>query len=76
VYRIWNPVLNKIVRPRDVIFNEDELFDGNLDHLKDDLLHVNLDELSDLLTRLDKSNTPETVPENHPTDFENENARL
>jgi hypothetical protein len=69
VYRLWNPVLNKIVRTRDVTFNEDELFDGNLDHLRDDLCHVKLDELSDLLTRLDQSNTRYTFL----TDSDNEN---
>jgi hypothetical protein len=57
-----------------VIFNEDETFDGNLDHLKDDLLHVSLDELSDLLTRLEQSNAPDTLPEGNPTDFENDNS--
>jgi hypothetical protein len=74
VYRIWNPVLNKVVRTRDVTFNEDELFDGNLDRLKHDLLHVSLDELSYLLTRLDQSSTSDTLPESHPTDSENENS--
>jgi hypothetical protein len=69
VYRIWNPVLNKTARIRDVAFNEDELFDGNLDHLRDDLCHVKLDELSDLLTRLVQSKTPETLL----TDSDNEN---
>jgi hypothetical protein len=49
-------------------------FDGNLDHLKDDLLHVRLDELSGLLTRLEQSNTPDTLPESNPTDFENDNS--
>jgi hypothetical protein len=28
IYRIWNPVLNKDSRTRDVIFNEDVVFDG------------------------------------------------
>jgi hypothetical protein len=61
VPRIWNLVLNKIVRTRDVTFNEDELFDGNLGYLRDNLRHVKLGELSDLLTRLDQSNIPETL---------------
>jgi hypothetical protein len=51
-------------------FNEDGLFDGNLDRFKDH--HVSLDELSGLLTRLEQSNILDTFPESHPTDSENE----
>ena len=55
VYRIWNPLTNTVVRARDVIFNEREFFDGNLDHLRDDCLHISPNELSQLLTSLDPS---------------------
>ena len=49
VYRVWNPVINKIVRTRDVIFNEYETFNGDLETLKDDMLKLRLNELSKLL---------------------------
>ena len=49
VYRIWNPVINKVVRTRDVTFNEYETFSGDLQTLKDDMLKIQLDELSKLL---------------------------
>lgn len=49
VYRVWNPVTNKVVRTRDVTFNEEAVFDGNLESLKDDMLKISLDELSELL---------------------------
>ena len=49
VYRIWNPVVNKVVRTRDVTFNEYETFNGDLETLKDDMLRIRLDELSKLL---------------------------
>jgi hypothetical protein len=52
VYRIWNPVLNKVIVTRDVIFNEQETFNGDLEALKDDMLHVRLDELSKSLVLL------------------------
>ncbi|KAL3712549.1 hypothetical protein TMatcc_001248 [Talaromyces marneffei ATCC 18224] len=53
VYRIWNPTTGRIIRTRDVIFNEDEVFSGNIEHLKDDLLHVSTQEITRLLTKLD-----------------------
>jgi hypothetical protein len=49
VYRVWNPVTNKVVRTRDVTFNEYETFNGDLETLKDDMLGIQLDELSKLL---------------------------
>ena len=49
VYRVWNPVMNKVVRMRDVTFNEYETFNGDLETLKDDMLKIQLDELSKLL---------------------------
>ena len=49
VYRVWNPVVNEVVRTRDVIFNEYETFSGDLQTLKDDMLKIRLDELSKLL---------------------------
>ncbi|KAF7173426.1 hypothetical protein CNMCM6106_007498 [Aspergillus hiratsukae] len=58
VYRIWNPIQNTVIRARDVIFNEDELFDGNLDRMKDDCLHIDLGDLAQVLTSL---HTPEAV---------------
>jgi hypothetical protein len=54
-YRIWNPKLNKVISTRDVIFDEDALFDGDIKRLQDDLLHINLDVLTTLSTRLDQS---------------------
>ena len=38
IYRVWILSLNKVISMRDVIFNEDELFDGNIQSLRDDLL--------------------------------------
>ena len=49
IYRIWNPLTNKIINTRDVVFNEAEPFDGNIEALKRDCLHVRLDELQQLL---------------------------
>ena len=53
VYRIWNPTTGKVIRTRDVIFNENEVFSRKIEHLRDDLLHVSTQELMHLLTKLD-----------------------
>ena len=45
IYRIWVPLLNKVIFTRDVIFNEDEVFDGNLDHLHNAVREVTLEDL-------------------------------
>jgi hypothetical protein len=42
VYRIWNPKKNRIERVRDVIFDEDCVFPGTIDQLKDDFWDVKL----------------------------------
>ena len=62
IYRIWNPVLNKVVVTRDVIFDEQETFDGNLESLKDDIRELNLDELADLLRKCSIPNQEQVYP--------------
>jgi Reverse transcriptase (RNA-dependent DNA polymerase)/GAG-pre-integrase domain len=62
VYRIWNPIKNIVVRARDVIFDEDQVFDGNLEKLQDDCRDVDLNVLSALLTQLDVSQRHENDP--------------
>jgi hypothetical protein len=49
IFRIWNPKLGVVVSVRDVIFNEDEVFDGNLDKLCNDLATTTIDEIAELL---------------------------
>jgi hypothetical protein len=48
-FRIWNPVVNRVVVTRDVISDEGETFSGDLEELRDDIRELNLDELSTLL---------------------------
>ncbi len=52
---------NKVIQVRDVIFNEDEVFDDNLDKMRDDCLHIELDELAQLLISLDTSLKSEKI---------------
>jgi hypothetical protein len=62
VYGIWNPIKNTVIRARDVIFDEDQVFDGNLEKLRDDCLDIDLNDLSALLTQLDVSQRHENDP--------------
>jgi len=45
IYKIWNPVTNQVIRSRDVVFNEDEVFQGDLERLKDQLRKTSLEEI-------------------------------
>ncbi|EED23215.1 conserved hypothetical protein [Talaromyces stipitatus ATCC 10500] len=49
IFHIWNPKLGVVVSARDVIFNEDEVFDGNVDKLRNDLATTTIDEIAELL---------------------------
>ncbi|KAL1976427.1 hypothetical protein VTN31DRAFT_2709 [Thermomyces dupontii] len=51
IYRIWVPHQNKVISARDVIFDEDAVFDGNLGTMKDDVKEMSLDEIADLLRK-------------------------
>src|SRR5438034_4665683 len=53
--------MNKIIQARDVIFNENEVFDDNLDKMRDDCLHIELNELAQLLISLDTSSESEKI---------------
>ena len=54
IFRIWNPVVNKVVATRDVVFNEKEIFNGDLQSLKDDCIHIRLKDLQKLLTTIEE----------------------
>lgn len=62
IYRVWNPLANRIVSTRDVIFNEEELFTGDIEALKADCLHVRLDELQQLLTAVEEPELEQLQP--------------
>src|SRR5438045_3183691 len=49
IYHILVPAQNKVISTRDVIFNEDEFFSGDIKDLKDDLLHTSTAEFAELL---------------------------
>lgn len=49
IYRIWVPKLNRVIRTRDVIFDEDSLFDGNIEQFKDDLCRITQAQMEELV---------------------------
>jgi hypothetical protein len=56
IYRIWNPVLNKVFRTRDVDFNEDVVFDGKIPETE-------LDELRNMIQEIEEPEVEGTPAE-------------
>ena len=63
IYRIWNPITGKVVITRDVVFNEDEVFNGDIEDLKKEALRISLKELSKLLTNIAQQQSDELPAE-------------
>ena len=40
IYRIWIPSRNEVISTRDVIFDEESTFNGDIKTMQDDLLHI------------------------------------
>jgi hypothetical protein len=45
IYRVWNPLTNKVISTRDMIFNGKETFSGDIQRLRDDLRELSDEEL-------------------------------
>ncbi|KJZ68647.1 hypothetical protein HIM_10513 [Hirsutella minnesotensis 3608] len=52
IYRVWVPSKAKVISTRDVIFDEDELFDGTYESLAESVKEANLEELAAALQRI------------------------
>jgi hypothetical protein len=61
IFRIWNPAKNRVIIARDVIFNEKETFTGDIQQMKDDLLHMSSEELEALLRRVELPEPEDTL---------------
>ena len=61
IYQIWNPVFNRVIRTRDVIFDETKVFDGDIEAARLELKqaqtaqNMDLEQLAELLQRLDET---------------------
>ena len=62
IYRIWIPSLAKVISTRDVIFDENSIFDGKVEDLMDNLMHSTLEEIADLVRTIELP-TPVEQPE-------------
>ena len=68
IYRIWNPVLNKVFRTRDVILNEDVVFDGKKENPE-----IRLDRLQSTIQEIEEPEAegpPEEVLESDEPNFQ------
>lgn len=46
IYRIWIPSLARVISTRDVVFDEQSVFDGKTEDLMDNLMHNTLEEIA------------------------------
>ncbi|KAF7572456.1 hypothetical protein PtrM4_099560 [Pyrenophora tritici-repentis] len=46
IYRIWIPSMAKVISTRDVVFNEETIFNGKTEDLMDNLMHNTLEEIA------------------------------
>ena len=46
IYRIWVPLLDKVIKTKDITFNELKFFNGNIDTLRDDIRNVDTEKLA------------------------------
>jgi hypothetical protein len=53
IYRIWIPSLGKVISTRDVVFNEESVFDGKVENLMDSLMHSTLEEIATLVRAIE-----------------------
>jgi hypothetical protein len=63
IYRIWVPSQNRVISARDVIFNENDLFNGDIQNLKDNLLRTSIEEFAELLKKIALPEVQEDIPE-------------
>src|SRR5438034_1523852 len=69
IYRVWVPLLDKVISTRDVMFNEEDIFSGDLEVLKDDVKDVDLGELARMLQMVALPDSPNDQ-HLHPSTFE------
>ena len=56
IYKVWEPRTGKVILTRDVIFDEEEVYHGDPERLKEELKeqsHLTVQEISDLINKID-----------------------
>jgi hypothetical protein len=62
IYRIWIPSLGKVISTRDVVFDEQTMFNGTTEDLRDNLMHNTLEEIATHVRTIELP-TPSNNPE-------------
>jgi hypothetical protein len=75
IFRIWVPRLNRVIQTRDVKFNEDEVFDGNIESeaVKENIRNMSLKRLAELLKEME---LPMPNENNNPNPQSNESEMI
>ncbi|KAI1509006.1 GAG-pre-integrase domain containing protein [Pyrenophora tritici-repentis] len=63
IYRIWIPSMAKVISTRDVVFNEDTIFNGKTEDLMDNLMHNTLEEIATWVRTVELPGTQSQQPE-------------
>lgn len=69
IYRIWNLATNRVIITRDILFNKSEFFSGDIQHIKDDLLHITTKEIEVLLHLVQIQTSDSELPESGSTNY-------
>ncbi|KAH5706327.1 RNA-directed DNA polymerase [Parastagonospora nodorum] len=63
IYRIWIPSMAKVISTRDVVFDEETIFNGKTEDLMDNLMHSTLEEISAWVRTMELPGTQSQQPE-------------
>ncbi|KAF7566042.1 hypothetical protein PtrM4_054760 [Pyrenophora tritici-repentis] len=63
IYRIWIPSMAKVISTRDVVFDEDTIFNGKTEDLMDNLMHNTLEEIATWVRTVELPGTQSQQPE-------------
>ncbi|KAF7571493.1 hypothetical protein PtrM4_089930 [Pyrenophora tritici-repentis] len=63
IYRIWIPSMAKVISTRDVVFNEETIFNGKTEDLMDNLMHNTLEEIATWVRTVELPGTQSQQPE-------------
>jgi hypothetical protein len=74
IYRIWLPSMAKVISTRDVVFDEESVFNGKTEDLMDNLMHNTLEEIASWVRTVELPGTQSQQPETE-TFYEDETTQ-
>lgn len=63
IYRIWVPSMAKVISTRDVVFDEETIFNGKTEDIMDNLMHNTLEEIATWISTVELPATQSHIPE-------------